>query len=93
LIPTTKHNENSFHFNFPLTISRWPAPSRRARRLYTKFLPAVIDAAADKSPELKKKYQARVDGLLAQDENRWIKGLSSQEAEALKKSYKERYNQ
>jgi len=30
---------------------------------------------------------------LGRDENRWIKGLSPEEAEALKKSYKERYYQ
>ena len=30
---------------------------------------------------------------VARDENRWIKGLSPEEAEALKKSYKERFSQ
>jgi hypothetical protein len=64
-----------------------------AKPFYTKFLPAVVEAATAKSPELKKKYQEKVTQLLARDENRWIKGLSPEEAAALKKSYKERYNQ
>jgi hypothetical protein len=53
----------------------------------------VVGAAWQKSPELKKKYQQRVQQLLAREENRWIQGLSAPEAEALKKSYQERYNQ
>ncbi|MCX6926682.1 MAG: hypothetical protein NT154_26275 [Verrucomicrobia bacterium] len=58
-----------------------------------KFLPAGVDAAAEKSPDLKKKYQDKVTQLLARDENCWAKGLTPEEAAALKKSYKERYHQ
>jgi len=64
-----------------------------AKPFYMKFLPTVVEAAAEKSPELRKKYQEKVTQLLARDENRWIKGLSPEEAAALKKSYKERYHQ
>jgi hypothetical protein len=39
------------------------------------------------------KYQQRVDELLAQEEHIWQKGLSPEEAEALRKTYEERYDQ
>jgi hypothetical protein len=64
-----------------------------SKHYYTKFLPAVIETAGEKSPALKKKYQEKVEQLLMKEENRWIKGLSPQEIEALQKAYKERYNQ
>jgi hypothetical protein len=73
--------------------THWHGMYEVSKHFYMKFLPAVVEAAAEKSPELKKKYQEKVTQLLARDENRWIKGLSPEEAEALKKSYKERYNQ
>jgi len=43
--------------------------------------------------ELKKKYEAKVQVLLAKPEHIWLKGLTPEEAEALRKEYKERYNQ
>ena len=64
-----------------------------SKHFYEKFLPAVIEAAKQKSPELGKKYEAEIQQLLTRDEHRWLKGLSSEEVEALKNSYKERYNQ
>jgi hypothetical protein len=73
--------------------THWHGMYEVAKHFYTKFLPAVVEAAAQKSPELKNKYQDKVEQVLAREENRWIKGLSPQEAEALKKAYKERYNQ
>ncbi len=73
--------------------THWHGLYEVSKNFYTRFLPAVIEAAGSKSAELKQKYQQKVEQLLARDENRWIKGLSAQEAEALKKSYKERYNQ
>jgi len=57
------------------------------------FVPAVIETAAAKSPELKKKYEAKVNELLAQPEHTWRKGLKPEESEALRKEYKARYNQ
>ena len=54
--------------------THWHGMYEVAKHFYTKFLPAVVDAAAVKSPELKKKYQEKVNQLLARDENRWIPG-------------------
>ena len=73
--------------------THWHGLYEVSKHFYTRFLPAAIESATAKSPALGKQYQAKVDQLLARAENRWIKGLSPQEAEALKKSYKERYNQ
>ena len=56
--------------------THWHGMYEVSKHFYTKFLPAVVEAAAEKSPELKKKYQEKVAQLLARDENRWIKGLS-----------------
>lgn len=42
---------------------------------------------------MRRSLQEKIEQVLARDENRWIKGLAPQEAEALKKAYKERYNQ
>jgi hypothetical protein len=50
-------------------------------------------AAAAKSPELGAKYRARVDALMTQPGHQWLKGLSPQEAEALRKACEQRYNQ
>ena len=55
--------------------------------------PAVIETAAAKSPELKKQYEEKVAALLAQPEHVWLKGLKPEEAEALRREYKARYNQ
>ena len=73
--------------------THWHGMYEVSKHFYMKFLPAVVDAAAEKSPELRKKYQEKVTQLLTRDENRWIKGLSPEEAAALKKACKERYNQ
>ena len=73
--------------------THWHGMYEVSKHFYSKFLPAAVGAAARKSLELKKEYQEKVEQLLARDEHRWIKGLSPQEAEDLKKSYRERYNQ
>jgi hypothetical protein len=39
------------------------------------------------------KYEAKVEALLAQPEHVRLKGLSPEEAEALRQMYAERYNQ
>jgi hypothetical protein len=43
-----------------------------SRNFYTKFLPAVIDAAADKSKEMKKKYEKLVAEELSQKKHYWF---------------------
>lgn len=73
--------------------THWLGMYEVAKNYYTKFLPEVINAAATKGPEMKKKYEERVERLLAQEEHLWLKGLSPKEAEALRKMYQERYNQ
>jgi hypothetical protein len=73
--------------------THWHGMYEVSKNFYEKFLPAVVEAAAKKSPDLGKKYQEKVEQLLAKDEHRWLKGLSPEEVEALKKGYKERYNQ
>jgi len=73
--------------------THWHGMYEVSKHYYTEFLPAVIEAAEQKSADLGVKYQRKVDELLSQDEHVWLKGLTPEEAEALRKSYKERYNQ
>jgi hypothetical protein len=71
--------------------THWHGMYEVSKHFYTEFLPAVVEAAKEKSPELGKKYDEKVQKLLAQEEHRWMKGLSPAEAEELQKTYKERY--
>jgi hypothetical protein len=73
--------------------THWHGLYEVAKHFYTEFLPEVIEAAAEKSPEMKKKYEQRINKLLAQEEHVWLKGLSAEEAENLRKMYEDRYNQ
>lgn len=73
--------------------THWHGMYEVSKHFYSKFLPAVVEAAKLKSPEMEKKWKARVAALLAQDEHVWQKGLSPKEAEALKKYSQDRYNQ
>jgi cytochrome c553 len=73
--------------------THWHGMYEVGKHFYTKFLPAVVETARKKSPELGKKYEARVEELLAKDEHAWLKGLTPAEAEALRKEYERRYNQ
>ncbi len=73
--------------------THWHGMYEVAKHFYEKFLPAIVKAAKLKSPEMEKKWKARVDLLLTQDEHIWQKGLSPKEAEALKKYSADRYNQ
>ena len=73
--------------------THWHGMYEVAKHFYEKFLPAVVEAAKAKSPELGRKYEAKVQELLTKPEHRWLKGLSPAEVEALQKGYKERYNQ
>jgi cytochrome c553 len=73
--------------------THWHGMYEVAKHFYEKFLPAVVETAAGKSPELKAKYQKEVDELLQKDEHVWRKGMTPAEAEAMRKAYQERYNQ
>lgn len=73
--------------------THWHGMYEVAKHYYTELLPALVKAAKEKSQELGAKYQKKVDELLTHPEHRWLKGLSSQEAEALRKTYEQRYGQ
>jgi hypothetical protein len=42
---------------------------------------------------MKKKWTEKVEELMAQEEHAWLKGLSPEEAESLRKMYRERYGE
>jgi len=46
-----------------------------AEHFYTKFLPAVIDAAAEKGPGMEKKYRKMVEDELSRAEHKWIQEM------------------
>jgi len=73
--------------------THWHGMYEVAKHYYTEFLPAVIEAAEAKSPDLGKKYRNRVSEILSRKENAWLKGLSPEEAEKIREMYKERYGE
>ena len=72
--------------------THWHGLYEVAKHFYKDFLPAAVEAAADVSPELEEKYKTRIDQLLDELEHKWLKGLSPEEAEALRNMYKSRYD-
>jgi hypothetical protein len=73
--------------------THWHGMYEVAKHYYTEFLPAVVEAAREKSPEMQAKYRKLVDELLTQPEHQWLKGLSPEEAAELRKTYQQRYGQ
>jgi hypothetical protein len=73
--------------------THWHGMYEVSKHFYEEFLPAVIEAAGTKGSAMRRKYQQRVDRLMAQEEHVWKKGLSAEEVEALQQMYQERYNQ
>lgn len=73
--------------------THWHGMYEVSKHYYTAFLPAVVRTAREKSAELGAKYQRKVDELMTRPEHTWMKGLSAQEVEALRKEYEKRYNQ
>jgi hypothetical protein len=73
--------------------THWHGMYEVAKHFYTRFLPAVVEAAESKSRELGAKYARQVAELLTAEEHRWRSGLSPEDAAALRRMYKERYNQ
>ena len=71
--------------------THWHGMYEVSKHFYQKFLPAVIKAAATKGAAMKQKYEELVNQHLAQPEHVWQKGLKPEEAEALRRSYEERY--
>lgn len=73
--------------------THWHGMYEVSKHFYTRFLPAVVEAAASRSPEMKKKYEAKVAELLTAEEHLWQKGLKPEEVEALRQTTRQRYNQ
>ena len=73
--------------------THWHGMYDVSKHYYLEFLPAVIEAAELKIPELGEKYRVRMAEMITNPEHTWQKGLSPEEAENLRKAYQERYNQ
>jgi hypothetical protein len=73
--------------------THWHGMYEVAKHFYTKFVTEVVETVARVKPELKDKYQRRMDELLTQGAHLWRSGLTPAEAEALRKTYQERYGQ
>ena len=73
--------------------THWHGMYEVAKHFYEKFLPAVIEAAEETSPALGRKWERRVEELLAQPEHVWLHGLSPEMAKGLAEEYQQRYNQ
>jgi len=71
--------------------THWHGMYEVAKSFYLDFLPQVVEIAASKGPEMKKKYEKKVAALLARPENIWLRGLSAEESNRLRESYKEKY--
>jgi hypothetical protein len=57
--------------------------------LHRSFVTSVrpqVNAPAAKIPELKQKYEKKIQTLLTGEEHRWLKGLTPEEAEQLRKT-------
>ncbi len=73
--------------------THWHGMYEVAKHFYTEFLPLVIETAEGHSAEMGKTYKARVERLLEEDQHVWLKGLSQQEVDDLKKTYQQRYRE
>jgi len=73
--------------------THWHGMYEVSKHYYTEFLPAVIEAADRKGMKMGEKYRKRIEELLTKEEHVWMKGLSKEEAEALRKAYEKRYDQ
>ncbi|MAF27317.1 MAG: hypothetical protein QF819_02470 [Gemmatimonadota bacterium] len=73
--------------------THWHGMYEVSKHFYMDFLPAVIEAAELKSEEMGNKYRQKVETFLTGKDHLWMKGLSVEEAAALREMYKERYNE
>ncbi|UCF37484.1 MAG: hypothetical protein JSU96_01015, partial [Acidobacteriota bacterium] len=73
--------------------THWHGMYEVSKHYYEKFLPAVIKAAEAKSGAMGRKWQQKVDEHLSREEHQWLKGLSPEEAERLRRMYQQRYNE
>lgn len=71
--------------------THWHGMYEVAKSYYVEFLPQVVEAAETKGPEMKLKYEGKVADVLARPENIWLRGLSAEESNRLRESYREKY--
>jgi hydroxylamine dehydrogenase len=71
--------------------THWHGMYEVAKHYYFKFLPHAVKAAADVSPELKKKYEDRIKNMLdTQPEHLWLKGLTPEEIKSMQQHYQDK---
>ena len=73
--------------------THWHGMYEVSKHFYTEFLPEVVETVAKVKPDLKAKWEKKVSELLQKDEHAWSTGLTPAEAEAIRKTAQERYNQ
>jgi len=73
--------------------THWHGMYEVSKHFYFEFLPAVIEAAETHSPEMGERYAQKVAEFLTAEEHLWLQGLTPEEAEELRKTYEERYDQ
>ncbi len=71
--------------------THWHGMYEVSKAFYVDFLSEVVDAAADKGPAMKAKYQKKVAEIMARDENIWTRGLTPQEAARFNESLRLKY--
>ena len=71
--------------------THWHGMYEVGKHFYQEFLPAVIEAAATKGSTMEHRYEQKIETLLSSVEHLWIKGLSPEEAEAMRQMYQQRY--
>jgi hypothetical protein len=71
--------------------THWHGMYEVSKHFYEKFLPQVVALAERKGRGTE--WRARIDALLAADEHAWTKGLSPEEARALREAYQKRYGE
>lgn len=59
--------------------AQWSGMYEVSKQFYTKFLPSVIEAAAEKGPKMEGKYRKIVAEYLSRPEHKWIEGKSPEE--------------
>lgn len=73
--------------------THWHGMYEVAKHFYLDFLPEVLTITADKDLSIRTKYENLVRDLLSQEEHIWKQGLTPEEAERLRRTYEERYDQ
>jgi hypothetical protein len=73
--------------------THWHGLYEVAKHYYDKFLPAVVEAARTKGLAMARKYERKVEEHLAREEHVWLRGLSPEEVERLRRMYRDRYNE